>query len=102
MKGRNPTADEQRHMDAVQALGCIVCLLDMGKHTQAEIHHIAGKTSPGAHFNIIPLCPAHHRLGNDNSLYTSRHPYKARFDERYGTEDRLREQTDRLLEERRW
>ena len=25
MKGRNPTADEKRHMDRVSQIGCIVC-----------------------------------------------------------------------------
>lgn len=99
MKGRSPTACEKRHMDAVQQLGCIVCLLDMNKYTPAEIHHITGKTSPGAHFNILPLCNLHHRGQNDNSLYTSRHPYKKRFEARYGAEEYLKEQVDKLLEE---
>lgn len=97
MKGRTPTADEDRHLKQVVQLGCICCRLDMGVFTPAEIHHLTGKTGPGAHFNVIPLCPVHHRGGNDNSLYTSRHPYKARFEQRYGSEQYLKEKTDELL-----
>jgi hypothetical protein len=37
----------------------------------------------------IPLCFNHHREGSDCSQYTSRHPHKSRFEERYGTELQL-------------
>lgn len=97
MQGRTPTAEEDRHMKKVVQLGCICCRLDMGVFSPAEIHHLRGKTEDGAHFDVIPLCPAHHRYGNDNSLYTSRHPYKARFEQRYGSEQCLKQKTDKLL-----
>lgn len=86
MKGRTPTAEEKRWMDDVQSLGCIVCRKEGKGQTPAEIHHIDGKTKVGAHFHIIPLCYFHHREGSATSLYISRHPYKRRFEERYGSE----------------
>ncbi len=98
MKGRKPTADEQRHMDSVRALGCIVCLLYLSEHTPAAIHHVDGKTKPGAHFKILGLCFHHHQGGANNNLYVSRHPWKAEFEKRYDTEQYLLEQTKNLLE----
>lgn len=76
-------------MDAVQDLGCVACYVELGEITPCEIHHVAGKTKPGAHYNILGLCPPHHRHGYDNDQFTSRHPYKARFEERYGPEAQL-------------
>lgn len=98
MKGRKPTADESRHMSAVVALGCIACRLDLDQYTPAEIHHTAGKTKLGAHFKVLGLCQWHHRDGKDVEWYTSRHPYKKRFEARYGTEAELLEKTRELLD----
>lgn len=96
IKGRTPTAAESRHIAKVAELGCIVCLLD-SINTPCEIHHIDGKTKPDAHFKILGLCYYHHRGGNDCTEYTSRHPHKARFEERYDTEENLLDWTLRLL-----
>ena len=89
MKGRTPTAQERQWMDDVQSLGCIVCRRHGRTETPAEIHHIDGKTKQGAHFHVLPLCYFHHRQGSDSELFTSRHPYKRRFEERYGPEMEL-------------
>lgn len=93
LKGRGPTRAERDWMDAIADLGCIVCHLEMGFDTPAEIHHLDGKKKPGAHLRSIPLCPAHHRGGYSGEPCVSRHPYKAAFVERYGTEEYLLEQT---------
>ena len=98
MKGRTPTADEQRHMDRVAELGCVVCRLEMSVSSWAAIHHCDGKTKPGAHFKTLGLCGLHHQGGANNEIYTSRHPWKAEFEKRYGTEKYLMEQTRKLLE----
>jgi len=91
-------------MDDVQSLGCIVCRRHGRTETPAEIHHIDGKTKQGAHFHILPLCYFHHRQGSDSELFTSRHPYKRRFEERYGPEMELlfivEEMVMKLREER--
>lgn len=84
-------------MDAIVQLGCIVCREDMGVLSPAEVHHLDGKTVEGAHFRSIPLCYHHHRAGCDTPACTSRHPYKARFEARYGGEESLWEQTRELV-----
>jgi len=99
--GRNPTKSERQWLESTTAMGCIVCLLEGLGHSPAMPHHIDGKTKPGAHLNTIPLCHLHHQGGNDCAEYTSRHPYKARFQERYGSEVWLLEQTKQLLGERK-
>ena len=89
LKGRTPTKAEKEWMDSIIDLGCIVCLHIHGVGSPAEVHHINGKTKAGCHFETIGLCYRHHRQGADISEYTSRHPYKYKFVERYGTEDQL-------------
>ena len=70
---------------------------------QREIHHIDGKTKkasedyPGCHMLTIPLCYEHHREGANNDLYVSRHPFKAEFEKRYGTEMELLEKIKELV-----
>ena len=97
MRGRTPTADERRYMDAVGQLGCIVCR-HSGIHTPGTIHHVNGKTKPGAHFDIFNLCGLHHQGGMDCVEYTSRHPYKAAFQKRYGSEESLMAETKELVD----
>jgi len=89
LKGRAPTKAEQLHMSKVAALGCVCCRLDKGIESPAIIHHCKGKTIPNAHFYVLPLCYLHHTSGADCDKYTSRHPHKARFEQRYGTEQHL-------------
>jgi len=89
MKSHRATKEEQAWMDAIVEHGCIVCKIEWGIHTPPEIHHIDGKTKANSHLLTIPLCFNHHREGSDCSQYTSRHPHKSRFEERYGTELQL-------------
>lgn len=96
MKGRTPTAEEKRYMDAVGGLGCLVCYND-GIYTPGTVHHCDGKTMPGAHFKIFNLCGLHHQGGRDCAEYTARHPFKAAFQRRYGSEESLMEQTRKLV-----
>ena len=97
MKSRTPTRAERYWMDAIVTHGCCVCRNQYSVFTETEIHHIDGKTKAGAHLNTIPLCYRHHREGSDNDVYTSRHPYKKRFEERYGSENELLEALQREL-----
>lgn len=97
MKGRNPTADERRHMARVAALGCIACLVERRTETPAGIHHTDGKTKPGAHFKVLPLCAVHHQGGDNNAHYVSVHPHKAAFHARYGSEGDLLRRVENLL-----
>ena len=103
MKGRQPNKQEKLWMDSISQVGCIVCKLLYDAYTPAEIHHIDGKTKkasedyPGCHMLTIPLCYEHHREGSNNEMYVSRHPFKAEFVKRYGTEMYLLEKTKELL-----
>jgi hypothetical protein len=83
---RAPTGPEKllwtRMADQV---GCIACYLDGHSNTSVSIHHIDGRTKPGCHSKVLPLCAGHHQdaTGNDKSLVAV-HPDKARFEQRYG------------------
>ena len=97
MKGRKPVLEEKKWLSKISEMGCIVCLEEMGIYSPAMPHHIDGKTKPGAHFNTIPLCHQHHQSGRCDQECVSRHPYKAMFAKKYGTEAELLQKTrDRL------
>lgn len=87
MKGRPPTAEEARFMDAIAGLGCIACRKDGLENLEASVHHIRGRTAPGAHFKVLGLCAGHHQKGTGNNpLLVAVHPDKAQFEEKYGTQ----------------
>ena len=88
MKGRTPTAAERHHMHAVAALGCCVCRRECEVFSPAAIHHTTGKTSPGAHMRVLPLCGAHHQTGGYG---VALHAGKAEFERRYGSQAELLE-----------
>ena len=101
LEGRTPTSEEKKWLDEISDLGCVVCRVFESTYSPASPHHIEGKVKPGAHKITIPLCFLHHQEGSDNDQYTSRHPYKARFEERYATEEELLEMTRQLVEKKR-
>jgi hypothetical protein len=94
--GRTPTAEEQRHMRRVAALGCIICKIYRNQNTPAEIHHLDGKTKPGAHMRVLPLCALHHR--NHGKGYVSRADGKKAFEAEYMPEEDLLVCVDKALE----
>lgn len=86
------TKEEKRHLGRVAELGCIVCRnIGFGK-TPAEIHHIRngqGMAQRASHFETIPLCPMHHRLGGYGVAF---HAGAKTWQELYGYErDLLKE-----------
>jgi len=96
VKGRNPTAEEKRHMAKVSSIGCIACL-NMGYNTPPEytlIHHCEGKTKPDAHFKVLPLCDRHH----SRYYKTGLHYNKRQWEKEHGTERELMEQVRDILE----
>lgn len=57
---------EKLHCARVVALGCIVCLNQGNPDTPAELHHIRagqGMSQRSGWYEVIPLCPFHHRQG---------------------------------------
>lgn len=60
------TKAEKQHRKAVAELGCIVCRNQGNEGSPAELHHIragAGMGRRSSEFEVIPLCPFHHRHG---------------------------------------
>lgn len=82
------TKAEKQHLSMVAELGCIICSMP------AEIHHIRagmGLAMRNSHFNVIPLCPTHHRNGGYGIAF---HAGKKAFEAKYGTEEELLKQTN--------
>lgn len=61
LKGRTPTAAERVVMDALGKLPCIACLQHGKESPVISLHHIEGRTKPGAHLLQLPLCDNHHQ-----------------------------------------
>jgi len=98
MQSKSLTKADKRRFEQLQEMGCCVCLIHYGEFRPCDIHHIDGKTKPGAHQKTIGLCnPGHHMNGSDKLPFISRHPYKARFEAAYGTELELLIQVEDLL-----
>jgi hypothetical protein len=100
MKGRPPTAEEARFMDRMGELPCIACLKDGWTNHSISLHHIDGRTKPGAHFLVIPLCAPHHQQDDsDVRQRISLHGRKATFHARYGTERELLAECMEMMKE---
>jgi hypothetical protein len=84
--------------NTLQELGCIVCLNEMGVRSPPDMHHILRNGKRVDDLHTIPLCPIHHRLGGNDKVAVSRHPWKKEFEKRYGTEWELFEQTKQRVE----
>jgi hypothetical protein len=84
-------------MQAVQALGCIVCRLEGLGYVEAEIHHVLKNGRRMGHMFVLPLCALHHRIGYNHVEIVSRHPWKREFEARYGTEEQLLARVDEML-----
>ncbi|MFT8276120.1 Ref family recombination enhancement nuclease [Kerstersia gyiorum] len=89
MKGAAPTAEQKRFHDRLACLGCIACRLDGMHQPVVSIHHIDGRTKPNAHWEVLPLCAGHHQDGTGAPGLIAVHPWKTRFEARYGTQYEL-------------
>lgn len=87
---RAPKAEEARWMDEIVAYGCVACRMDNPlRVTPPAVHHILRGGRRIGHRFTLPLCdPGHHQGGQPMGM-TSRHPWKARFERIYGSEDHL-------------
>lgn len=61
LKGRTPTADEKRVMNALARLSCVACALHGEDQPLISLHHIDGREKTGAHYLVLPLCKWHHQ-----------------------------------------
>tara|TARA_B110000908_G_scaffold34724_1_gene41632 strand:- start:571 stop:867 length:297 start_codon:yes stop_codon:yes gene_type:complete len=96
----NTTKKEKAYHNDVASLGCIACYLDGNMNSEVSIHHCDGRTKKGAHMKVLPLCAGHHQdgTGNDKTMIPI-HPYKKRFETRYGLQSELMEIVNRMLNE---
>lgn len=77
------TVAEQRHLNIVASLGCIVC----GR--PAQIHHPRdgqGMAQRAPHCDAIPLCIQHH---TDGGYGVAIHAGQNKWEETFGTEAHL-------------
>ncbi|NLZ11647.1 MAG: recombinase [Alcaligenaceae bacterium] len=100
MKGRTATLAQKHYHSLLADLGCIACRKDGIRNTPVSIHHIDGRTKPGAHWLVLPLCSGHHQDGTGAPGLIAIHPWKTRFEARYGAQrDLLKECIQLLIEQ---
>lgn len=93
----NPTNAEKEHWDRLASvIGCIACYLDGVENHYGSIHHCDGRTKPGCHMRVFFLCSPHHQTGGKE--WPSIHPWKRRFEAKYGTQNKLIELCNNILE----
>jgi len=84
-RGRLEAETEARQKKAYQGVPCIICLFEGKINTRGTCgHHIVPKSRcrAGRHdpANIVPLCPTHHKMGNDCCPHSSNPLASAHFD----------------------
>lgn len=84
-----PNAEERAWMDWIVSYGCIACRIDGHGFTPPAVHHILRGGRRMGHLFTLPLCDPGHHQGGEARGVISRHPWKARFEARYGTELQL-------------
>ena len=95
MSKKSKTKAEREHLSKVAAVGCIACRKIGFNDTPAEIHHIRhgmGMGQRNNNYNVIPLCPEHHRHG-PNAIHRSKHNFELCF----GTEHDLLDEVMLLI-----
>lgn len=97
----NPNKSEKLYWSRlVSVVGCIACRIDGITNNHVSIHHIDGRTKPGAHMNVLPLCDRHHQTGGEEAPAV--HPWKRRFEAKYGTQEELMAKCDEILNQQGW
>lgn len=94
------TKASQAFHAAVRELGCIVCRLFLHTFSPCDVHHLLSGGRRIGEMHVIGLCEKHHRSGENNAGWISRHPWRAAFVKRYGTEESLLAATIDLVQRR--
>lgn len=89
--GRPVTREEKVFHDLLcRVVGCVACRFGHGvPNTYCSVHHIDGRTKPHAHWLVLPLCAGHHQDGTGAPGLLAIHPWKRRWEARYGTQREL-------------
>ena len=90
----SPTKAQSRRMEIIKRdIGCIACHISLYPGTPADAHHLLSGGRRISHDATIPLCKMHHdRPGG------SIHKNKLWFAKRFGTDEYLLAETDRLVD----
>ena len=87
MQGKTITHAQKAYWNNLCShVGCIACCQEGNFNDYVSIHHVDGRTKPNAHWLVLPLCASHHQ---DNGLAIAVHPYKKRFEQKYGNQYQL-------------
>lgn len=91
MKGKNPSYTQHRYWDLLaRYVGCIACHKEFGaRNYEVSIHHVDGRTKPDAHWLVLPLCAGHHQDGTGAPGLIAVHPWKRRFEDKFGSQEEL-------------
>ena len=93
----NPTKADKLFWDRlIDEVGCIACWIEGISNHYATIHHIDGRAKPGAHRRVLPLCGPHHQTGGEGVAI---HPFKTRWEAKYGNQYDLLAQVRKLIGE---
>lgn len=94
----SPTKSEKMYWAFLSVeVGCVACKANGITNHHVSIHHVNGRTRKGAHMEVLPLCGFHHQGGNEHD--PSVHPWKSRFEQKYGTQAELMENCRRQFAE---
>lgn len=93
---REMKQEDRNRFNELVKIGCIVCLLEYGRYVKPEIHHIRRMGGHRDHKKTIPLCPEHHRTGNNG---VARHAGLQEWELRHGSEKELLRQVNILCGE---
>lgn len=88
-KKKTPTKAEKKHMSLVADMGCIACEKIGYFGTPAELHHIRegqGGAQRASNYEVIPLCPHHHRVGGYGEAF---HAGQQVWESKFGAESDL-------------
>jgi hypothetical protein len=100
-EGGGVTNAEREWCEAIVQIGCIACIVSTGIYgTPGAVHHLLSGGRRIGHLETICLCDPGHHQRSPTDLKISRHPFKARFEEAYGTEQELLSLTRFLVAQR--
>ena len=99
------TKKEKLYLNKVASIGCIVCKIYLGVHTEPNVHHITegmGMSQRNSHYNTLPLCKIHHQTGDGKDWCQGQYGYHhspKEFEIRYGTQSELLLIVQKIIEQ---
>lgn len=92
---------EREWMSRIVEIGCIACYVMGYPGTPGAVHHLLRGGRRIGHLATICLCDPGHHQKSPTPEKISRHPFKARFEKAYGTEEELLAKTRELVKARK-